>query len=149
MSSSSHPPLLAPEAAARALALRDLTDPAHGPHAMQLLLERIHRALAERWRCAVRVHRAPPVVSVEDNYDRLRYPPDGAARDARYTRYLTPTTVLRTHTSAMIPPLLRALAERPDEIPPDVLLVCPGLVYRRDAIDRLHTGEPHQADLCA
>jgi phenylalanyl-tRNA synthetase alpha chain len=31
--------------------------------------------------------------------------------------------------------------------PDDVLLVCPGLVYRRDAIDRLHTGEPHQCDL--
>ena len=145
--SSATPPLLTTEAAGRALALRDLTDPAHGPHAMQLLLERIHRALAERWRCAVRVHRASPIVSVEDNYDRLRYPPDGAARDARYTRYLTATTVLRTHTSAMIPPLLRALAERPDELPPDILLVCPGLVYRRDAIDRLHTGEPHQADL--
>jgi phenylalanyl-tRNA synthetase alpha chain len=29
----------------------------------------------------------------------------------------------------------------------DVLLVCPGLTYRRDAIDRLHVGEPHQLDL--
>jgi phenylalanyl-tRNA synthetase alpha chain len=44
----------------------------------------------------------------------------------------------------MIPPLLRELA---DGGPPDVLLACPGLVYRRDCIDRLHTGEPHQLDL--
>ena len=29
----------------------------------------------------------------------------------------------------------------------DVLIVCPGLTYRRDAIDRLHVGEPHQLDL--
>src|SRR5215475_8012570 len=29
----------------------------------------------------------------------------------------------------------------------DVLLVCPGLCYRRDAVDRLHTGTPHQVDL--
>jgi phenylalanyl-tRNA synthetase alpha chain len=29
----------------------------------------------------------------------------------------------------------------------DVLLVCPGMVFRRDAIDRLHTGTPHQLDL--
>jgi phenylalanyl-tRNA synthetase alpha chain len=29
----------------------------------------------------------------------------------------------------------------------DVLLVCPGLVYRQDVIDRLHAGEPHQVDL--
>jgi len=27
------------------------------------------------------------------------------------------------------------------------LLVCPGITYRRDAIDRLHTGTPHQLDL--
>jgi phenylalanyl-tRNA synthetase alpha chain len=83
-------------------------------------------------------------VSVEDNYDNLGYPPDGAARDARYTRYVTPRLLLRTQTSAMIPPLLRAMALDP---PRDVLLVCPGLVYRRDAIDRWHTGEPHQLDL--
>jgi hypothetical protein len=44
----------------------------------------------------------------------------------------------------MIPPALRRMAAQPAE---DVLLVCPGLVYRRDSIDRLHTGEPHQLDL--
>lgn len=26
-------------------------------------------------------------------------------------------------------------------------MVCPGLVYRRDVVDRLHVGEPHQVDL--
>jgi phenylalanyl-tRNA synthetase alpha chain len=44
----------------------------------------------------------------------------------------------------MIPPLLRRLAAAPWR---DLLLVCPGLVYRRDVIDRLHVGEPHQLDL--
>jgi phenylalanyl-tRNA synthetase alpha chain len=29
----------------------------------------------------------------------------------------------------------------------DVVLACPGIVYRRDAIDRLHTGTPHQVDV--
>ena len=29
-----------------------------------------------------------PVVSVNENYDCLRIPPDGVARDARYKRYL-------------------------------------------------------------
>jgi phenylalanyl-tRNA synthetase alpha chain len=81
---------------------------------------------------------------VEHNYDRLHYPPGGAARDARYTRYVSETTVLRSQTSAMIPPLLADVAHDP---PADVLLACPGLVYRRDEIDRLHTGEPHQVDL--
>lgn len=128
----------------RALSLRDLTNPAGGAHAMQVLLEAIVREL-ELWSGArVLIERASPIVSIRDNYDRLRYPPDGAARDARYTRYVSETEVLRTQTSAMIPPLLRRLSE---SAPIDVLLICPGLVYRRDTIDRLHTGEPHQVDL--
>ncbi|MGH3814667.1 MAG: hypothetical protein ACRDUV_19835, partial [Pseudonocardiaceae bacterium] len=65
-------------------------------------------------------------------------------RDARYTRYVDDRRMLRSHSSAMIPAALRALAEDPAE---DVLLVCPGIVYRRAAIDRLHTGTPHQLDL--
>jgi phenylalanyl-tRNA synthetase alpha chain len=140
--------ILEPGALRRALAIRDLTDPSAGPHAMQIALADLGDALARAWGAEVRVHRASPLVSVEDNYDRLHYPEGGAARDARYTRYANERTVLRTQTSAMIPPLLRALgrahAASPSE---DALLVCPGLVYRRDAIDRLHTGEPHQVDL--
>lgn len=122
----------------RALSLRDLTDPAAGPHAMQSLLAAIYAALP----APVHEHRASPIVSIADNYDRLGYPPDGAARDARYTRYVCATAMLRTQTSAMIPPLLRTIAP-----PDDVVLACPGLVYRRDVIDRLHVGEPHQLDL--
>jgi len=120
----------------RALSLRDLTDPAAGPHAMQVLLAEIHAALP----CPVRSHRASPIVSIADNYDRLGYPPDGAARDARYTRYVCDTALLRSQTSAMIPPLLEVAED-------DVILSCAGLVYRRDVIDRLHVGEPHQVDL--
>ena len=138
------PSVLTPEALARALALRDLTDPSHGRHAMQDLLGEVTAALAALWRCNVLVERGSPVVSVADNYDRLHYPPDGAARDARYTRYVDGGSLLRTQTSALVPPLLRRLAAAP---PPDVLLVCPGLVYRRDVIDRIHIGEPHQVDL--
>lgn len=121
----------------RALTLRDLSDPAHGPHAMQLLLAEIHSRLP----VPVTVHRASPIVSVADNYDRLGYPPGGAARDARYTRYVCEGALLRTQTSAMLPPLLAGA------LPDDGVLSCPGLVYRRDVIDRHHVGEPHQCDL--
>jgi phenylalanyl-tRNA synthetase alpha chain len=48
--------------------------------------------------------------------------------------------MLRTHTTAGIPPLLA-------ETRSDRLIVCPGLAYRRDVVDRLHVGEPHQVDL--
>jgi phenylalanyl-tRNA synthetase alpha chain len=52
--------------------------------------------------------------------------------------------MLRSHATAMIPAALRALAADPAT---DVLLACPGVVYRRDAMDRLHAGTPHQLDL--
>lgn len=128
----------------RALEFRDLTDPARGTHAMQRLLDAVEAALAGIWEVPVQRHRDHPVVSVAANYDQLGYPPDGAARDARYTRYLNAETVLRTMTSVMVPPLLTRLAAAPLA---DVVLSCPGLCYRRDAIDRYHVGEPHQVDL--
>lgn len=136
--------LLDSPAYGRLLALRDLTDAALGPHAMQLLVQHALDALRLAWNCPVVVYRAPPLVPSADNYDDLGYPPDGASRDARYTRYLTPELLLRTQTSAMIPRALRMIA--PARYP-DALLACPGLTYRRDAIDRLHVGEPHQLDL--
>ena len=137
-------PLISGEALARALRLRDLSDPLGGPHAMQALVSALTGALRDRWGCPVQLHRPMPLVRVADNYDRLGYPPDGPAREARYSRYVTADTLLRTHTSAGIPPLLRALSPTP---PDDLILALPGLVYRRDVIDRLHTGEPHQIDL--
>jgi phenylalanyl-tRNA synthetase alpha chain len=137
---------LSPDHVAAALALRDLTDPAQGSHAVGLLLDAAVDALAGRWGSTVRVLRSAPAVAVEDNYDRLGWPPSAITRDSRYSRYLSDTVMLRSHTTAGVPPALRALAAEPDP-PADVLLALPGLVYRRDVIDRLHVGEPHQLDL--
>ncbi len=134
------PSLDAPGLAA-ALTLRDLTDPARGPHAMQRLLDDVTAALG----LPLRTHRALPIVTARDNYDRLYYPTDAVTRDARYTRWLGPGVLLRSHTTAMIPSALDQLAS--DTSWDDLVLVCPGLVYRRDCIDRLHVGEPHQLDL--
>lgn len=131
---------------ARALHLPDLTDPAHGQHALQDIVATIDDRLRAGWACRTVVERASPIVSVADNYDRLHYSAAAVTRDARYSRYVAPGWLLRTHTTAMIPPLLRALA-RSGRDRDDVLLLCPGIVYRRDSIDRLHTGEPHQLDL--
>jgi len=136
--------LLSPGQLSRDLSIRDLTDPAEGPHAIQLILDRAVSAVAGRWGCQVRWWRGERVVPVADNYDLLGYGPADVTREARYSRYVGPRLMLRSHSSALIPPALRALAAEPGD---DVLLVCPGLVYRRDAIDRLHTGTPHQLDL--
>ncbi|VVJ25236.1 Protein with domain from phenylalanyl-tRNA synthetase alpha chain [Amycolatopsis camponoti] len=132
-----------PSRLVRDLAIRDLTDPAAGPHAMQLVVERAVAAVRGP-RTEVRWWRGDRIVSVADNYDNLGYDPADVTRDARYTRYVDADHVLRSHSSALVPGALRALGARPAD---DVLLVCPGIVYRRDSIDRLHTGTPHQLDL--
>lgn len=127
-----------------ALTLRDLSNPSEGPHAMQELLVAVVDALTANWGVPARRHRSSPIVPVEDNYDRLGFSSEAITRDSRYSRYLSPTVMLRSHTSAAIPWLLRTL--EPTETL-DELQVLPGLVYRRDSIDRTHVGEPHQVDL--
>ena len=126
-----------------ALTIRDLTDPGQGPHAMQLLVDAAMASLCES--AEVHLSRTSPVVPVEDNYDRLGYAADAIARDTRYTRYLSDACMLRGHTSAGVPASLRRIAARPGA--DHILLVLPGICHRRDAIDRLHTGTPHQLDL--
>jgi len=136
---------LSPEQLARDLSLRDLTDPAEGPHAMQHLVLDAVAALSSTWPVLVRWSPGPRVVPIEDNYDNLLINPAAVSRDARYTRYVDDCLMLRSHSSAMVPPALRALAAMDGT--GDYLLVCPGMVYRRDAIDWQHTGTPHQLDL--
>jgi len=127
-----------------ALDLRDLTDPTAGDHAVQDVVRELENALTSAWLIPVRRHHVSRVVTVADNYDRLRYSPHAATRDRRYTRYLGGGLMLRSHTTAHIPALLEDIAAHG---PDDVLLSVPGLCYRRDVIDRQHVGEPHQIDL--
>jgi phenylalanyl-tRNA synthetase alpha chain len=128
----------------RDLGLRDLSEAGEGRHAIQILIDRAAAALRGAWGTEVRRYRGPRIVPVADNYDRLGYAGEAITRDARYTRYVDAASMLRSHATAMIPPALRRLAREPGD---DVLLVCPGIVYRRDAIDWQHTGTPHQLDL--
>ena len=128
-----------------ALVLRDLTDPAAGAHAMQRLLADVVAALERRWDIRSETHRLNPLVATADNYDRLGYSPGNVTRDSRYSRHVSPTVMLRSHTSAGIPALLDSL--RSEQGRYDRLHVLPGLVYRRDAVDRTHVGAPHQVDL--
>ncbi len=129
----------------RALSLRDLSDPGAGRHAVQLVAGAIRAGLENAWSCPVLVHRSSPVVTVHTNYEVLGYPPDAPAREARYTRYLDGRRLLRTHMTAAVPGALRELAGGSG--PPDLVVACPVLVYRRDVVDRLHVGEPHQLDV--
>jgi phenylalanyl-tRNA synthetase alpha chain len=128
----------------RDVAIRDLTDPASGEHAVQILIDRAVGALQAKWQCEVRWYRGTRVVTIEDNCNSLGFQNSDVTRDAQYTRYVDERHMLRSHSSAMVPEALRDVAASGVH---DVLLVCPGIVFRRDAIDRLHTGAPHQLDL--
>lgn len=140
----SHADYLTVDQLSRALKMRDLTDPAHGRHAIQTLLDAVVTALRSEWGSTVRYVRTSPIVPVCKNYDRLGYDPDDVTRARRYTRYISPAVMLRSHTSAALP---TALEDYPGRGQVDELIVAPGLVYRRDAVDRSHVGEPHQVDL--
>src|SRR5260370_40732056 len=102
--------ILSREGLERSLAVRDLSDPSNGPHAIQLVVNCILEALTCAWQCPVVLERASPIVSIRDNYERSRYPEAATLRDARYSRYVSADTVLRASTSAMIPPMLDRLA---------------------------------------
>ena len=78
-----------------------------------------------------------PVVSVEDNFDKLLIPKDHPARSKSDTYYMTENTVLRTHTSAHQNELL-------SQGHTSFLVV--GDVYRKDEIDRCHYPVFHQME---
>jgi phenylalanyl-tRNA synthetase alpha chain len=127
----------------RALQLRDLTDASAGPHAMQLIVQALEDAVATAYQTTVRRDPGPRVVTVADNYDGLRYAADDITRDRRYSHYVGDGRMLRSHTTARVPQLL---AHHRGSSEP-VLLSVPGICYRRDVIDRVHVGQPHQHDL--
>lgn len=127
------------------LEIRDLTNPLQGKHAMQELIAKIVLAVSNSLNSDVQIHRKSPIVRLADNYDLLNYPQDGASRDSRYTKYISNNLILRTQTSSMIPSIMKDLSI--SDIKKDTLMVCPGIVYRRDVIDKLHVASPHQLDL--
>jgi len=137
--------IMSPERLAKSLAILDLSDPANGIHAINLVLDRIYRYLSEKsdWP-KPEIRRGNPISSVKNDFDRLYFPLDNPTRLSRYTRYLDETTILRTHTSAMIPDILKEVKERNLV---DYSVMCPGICYRRDVVDRRHVGEPHQMDI--
>ncbi len=76
-------PRLSPARLRDALAIRDLSDPGQGPHAIQMLAGRAVGALSRAWSCEVRWCRGPAVVPVADNYDRLGYAPGATCGGSR------------------------------------------------------------------
>ena len=137
-------PYLTTEQLTRDLALRDLTDPAAGAHAIQSLVDLAADALVAAGACPTRPSPGPRIVPIADNYDNLGSRPTPPAGTPA-----TRATSMPDGCCAATPArwCLRRSALLAADPLDDALLVCPGIVYRRDAIDRLHTGTPHQLDL--
>ncbi len=89
----------------------------------------------------------PKIVTVEENFDVLNTPKDHPSRRESDTYYLDEKHVLRTQTTTMWPYCLRdknilKILEEKGEIG----IMAPGIVFRKDEIDRSHYPAFNQID---
>ena len=81
----------------------------------------------------------PEVESDLFNFEMMNLPKDHPARDMQDTFYITPNSLLRTHTSPVQAHVMLEKKGAP------IKVVCPGKVYRRDNDDATHS---HQFMQC-
>lgn len=75
------------------------------------------------------------------NFEKANIPQGHPARDMQDSFYIDPTTLLRTHTTAI---QMRELENAKGNMP--IKIVCPGKVYRRDDDDATHSHQFMQAE---
>ena len=85
------------------------------------------------------VMEGPEVEEDYYNFEALNIPPNHPARADQDTFYITDDLLLRTHTS---PVQIRTM----ERMRPPVRIVCPGRVFRRDALDSTHSPMFHQIE---
>jgi len=133
------------ETLAAYLAIPDLTN-SQGPHAIKMVYEKILAYMrSTQPQSDIQVHRRNPIVSLKDNYDALLISKDNISRSSTYTHYVDDARILRTHTSAHLPGILRELSKRSGW--DDVIILLPGLAYRRDVSDKKHVSEVHMLEM--
>ena len=129
----------------RYLSIPDLTQ-SSDPHAIKIIYKKIEQYIRSTHpESDIRVYRKNPIVEVADNYDNLLFPADNIGRSSTYTHYIDETHILRTHTSAHLPGILRDLAGHDDWS--DVIILLPGLAYRRDVSDKKHVSQVHMLEI--
>ncbi len=74
-----------------------------------------------------------------NNFEALNIPKNHPARDTQDTFYISENVVLRTHTS---PVQIRHMQSHT----PPIRIICPGRVYRSDAVDATHSPVFHQVE---
>ena len=73
------------------------------------------------------------------NFEALNIPPNHPARDVQDTFYINENILLRTQTS---PVQIRVMENKK----PPIKIICPGRVYRSDAVDATHSPIFHQVE---
>ena len=89
----------------------------------------------------------PRIVSVENDFDLLNTPKDHPSRKPTDTYYVNDDYVLRTQMTAFWSFYLKdANVLKRLETEGQIAALCPGIVYRKDEIDRHHFPAFHQID---
>lgn len=126
----------------RFLALPDLTEKENSP--VKILFDRIiNLPVFEKFDLV----RFPRIVTVEQCFDLLNMPQDHPARKETDTYYLNDTNILRTHTTAFWSFYLKdkGILEKLEK-DGEIKALAPGIVFRKDEIDRSHYPAFHQID---
>lgn len=126
----------------RLLALPDLTKKARSP--VKILFDQIINLPMFKDFSLVYF---PRIVTVEECFDLLNMPKDHPARRETDTYYLDNTHILRTHTTAFWSFYLKdnKIIERLEK-EGEIKALAPGIVFRKDEIDRSHYPAFHQID---
>lgn len=126
----------------RLLALPDLTKKANSP--VKILFDQV---LALPRFKDFDIVEFPRIVTVEQNFDLLNTPKDHPSRRENDTYYIDDTHVLRTQMTVMWSFYLRnkEVLERLEK-DGEVMALSPGIVFRKDEIDRHHFPAFHQID---
>jgi len=109
-------------------------------HPVQLTLREIKKIFM---RMGFEVEGGPEIENDYFNFEALNLPKDHPARDMQDTFYLTPSNdfLLRTQTSGV---QARTMQSREPNTP--IRMICPGRVFRSDAVDATHSPSFHQIE---
>lgn len=81
----------------------------------------------------------PEIELSVNNFDKLNTPKDHPSRDIQDTMYITEDILLRSQTSSV---QVRVMESQK----PPIKIICPGRVYRADAVDATHSPVFHQIE---
>jgi len=131
----------APPPGAAHAALHDVTLPGRAiPRGHEHLLSQALREVREIFHgMGFGLAEGPHVEDDWHNFGALNIPKGHPARAATDTFYLRPDILLRTHTSSV---QIRVMEKQQ----PPVRIICPGRVYRNEAVDATHHFEFHQVE---